>query len=64
LKWAKSGNAGNDFFCSWESGEIIRRHVGSLFIVYNKVMLQFVICSASYCADDQVSPMACDPCTR
>ena len=40
LKWIKGRNAGYASLGPWESGEVIRQHVGSLFVLYNKVMLQ------------------------
>jgi len=40
LEWVKCGDAGDVFFGSGESGEVVRQHVGSLFVLYNKVMLQ------------------------
>ncbi len=40
LEWVKRGNAGNVFLGPGKSVEVIRRHVGSLFVLYNEVMLQ------------------------
>jgi hypothetical protein len=40
LEWVKRGNAGDVLLGPRKSGEVIRRHVGSLFVLYNEVMLQ------------------------
>ncbi len=40
LEWIKCRDAGDVFLGSWESGEVVRRYVGSLFVLYDEVMLQ------------------------
>ncbi len=40
LEWVKRGDAGDIFLGPGKSGEVIRQHVGSLFVLYHEVMLQ------------------------
>ncbi len=42
LKWIEGGNTGYRFFGARKSGagEVVRWHVGALFVLYHEVMLQ------------------------
>ncbi len=40
LEWVEHRNAGDVFLGPGKSGEVVRRHVGSLFVLYHEVMLQ------------------------
>jgi hypothetical protein len=40
LEGVKCRDADDVFFGSRESGEVVSRHVGSLFVLYNEIMLQ------------------------
>ncbi len=40
LEWIECRDAGDVLLSSGESGEVVRRHVGSLLVLYNEVMLQ------------------------
>jgi hypothetical protein len=40
LERVERQDAGDVFLGSWESGEVVCWHVGSLFVLYNEVMLQ------------------------
>jgi hypothetical protein len=40
LKGVECRDAGDVFLGSGKSGEVVRRHVGSFFVLYNEVMLQ------------------------